>query len=126
MAEEENDVEFFGDHDIKDRVEKLWGKVFESSNKVLHHNKVFGFTGIEVIPSPNIHQMMNTLRVIGFVIDILLAGAEKNNLDHDARRQLLNAKNQIANMEQVAAALKIGDRDDYEVAVEALDKQMVI
>ena len=120
------DADFFGDDGIKQKVEALWAGVFQASNRVLHQHDTFGFSGIEIIPSPNIHQMMNTLRVLGFVIDILVDKAPEHNLDHGSVRQLLNAKQQISNMESVAAALKIGSRDDYEAAVAILDKQLVV
>lgn len=111
---------------IRQKVETLWANVFQASNRVLFQHGTFGFSGIEHIPSPNIHQMLNTLRVLGFVIDILVDKASSQDLDHDSVKQLLNAKQQIANMENVAAALKIGNVDDYEAAVAVLDKQMVI
>ena len=120
------DTELIDQVQIREKVETLWAKVFQASNRVLYQHGTFGFSGIELIPSPNIHQMLNTLRLLGFAIDILVEIAPSQNLDHDSIRQLLNAKQQIANMESVAAALKIGNVDDYEAAVAVLDKQMVV
>lgn len=115
--------EFFGDATVKDKVTELWAKVFDASNKVLHQNKVYGFGGIEIAPSPNIHDMMVTLLVLGAVIDVLYA---KLDLEYEQERQLLNAKAQITTMERVASALKARNRQDYDAAVAALDKQAVL
>lgn len=116
-------VDLFSEKEIKEKVELLWTKVFDSSNKVLHQSKKFGFAGIDKIPTPNIHEMLITLQMFSAVIDVLLTNAESVGLEYEVTRQLLNAKAQITTMEQLASALKAGNRDDYEVAVEALQKQ---
>jgi hypothetical protein len=115
--------EFFGDEGIKRQVEELWGKVFESSNRVLHQAKKFGFYGIEVIPSPNIHEMLVTLQLFSAVIEILVTNADAAGLEYEHTRQLLNAKAQITTMEQLASALRAGNREDFDRAVEALANQ---
>jgi hypothetical protein len=121
------DKEFFGEEIVRQKVEQLWTKVFESSNKVLHQHKVFGYTGIAVIPSPSIEERIFTLQVFSTLIDFLLNADGKVgvDLDYDQTRQLLNAKSQITTMEQLAAALKANNRQDYDVAVAALERQAV-
>lgn len=109
-----------GPDEVK-RVEELWARVFESSNKVLHQHTKYGFDGFKHVPRPNVHDMLVTLQIFSAVIDVLLA----TDMDYDPKRQLLNAKTQITNMERVALALDNHSREDYEEAVEALDKQAV-
>ncbi len=118
--------DFFGEKPVQEKVEALWAKIFESSNKVLHQHKVYGFSGIEVIPSPNVHEMLMALQVLSAVIDVLYAHAGKVDLPYEQQRQLLNAKAQITTMEQLASALKAGAREDYEAAVASLEQQAVI
>lgn len=120
-------TEFFAQEIVKQKIEDLWSKVFESSNKVLKEHKVYGFTGIAVIPDPNVHERLVALQVFSAVIDVLLNASKAGmELEYEQTRQLLNAKSQITNMERVAAALTAENREDYDVAVEALDKQLVI
>lgn len=119
-------VALLDDAGIKHRVEQLWAKVFESSNSIIKHARDYGFPGIEVIPSPNIHQILIHLQVFDALIDILLANASKiGELEYDEIRKLLNAKTQLVNMGRVATALKADNKDDFEAAVADLEKQAV-
>jgi len=110
----------FGPEDVE-RVEKLWSIVFESSNKVIHQHKKYGFDGFGEVPRPNVHDMLITMKLLSVVIDVLLTA----DLDYDQNRQLLNAKVQITNMEKLALALNAKNREDYDAAAEALEKQAV-
>lgn len=111
------------DPDIRQKVDALWAEVFTSSNKILHHAKFYGFMGMEVIPSPNIHQILLTLRIYDSVIGVLLDNAENCDLEHDELRLLFNAKQQILRMEAVAIALKIGDRGAFDLAIKQIEHQ---
>ena len=104
------------------RIEQVWSTVFRSSGKVLLDAKIYGFEALGELPAPNIHDMVRNLKVYGAIIDILYEG----NLPYEQQRQLLNAKNQITNLERVAAALIAGCRADFESALSALEKQAVI
>ena len=110
----------FGQTDSQ-KVEALWAKVFESSNKVLHQHLKFGFDGFERVPRPNVHDMLIQLQAFNALFDILL----RADLGYDNNRQLLNAKAQITNMERVALALDAQNREDYDAAVGALERQAV-
>lgn len=100
-------------------VEKLWGMVFESSNKVLLQHMKYGFDGHDQAPRPNVHDMLIGLKIFNVVFDVLL-GAD---FGYDENRQLLNAKAQITNMERLALALEHKRRDDYDAAVKAINDQ---
>jgi hypothetical protein len=101
------------------KVEALWAKVFESSNKVLHQHLKYGLSGFSEVPRPNVHDMLITLRVFDSVLDVL----SHLELPYDQSRQILNAKAQITNMERVALAVEASNEVDYDAAVEALERQ---
>lgn len=116
-------VELFEDAAIKRKVTEVWSKVFEASNKVISHANNYGFRGMEIIPSPNIHGMLVAMQIFSSIIDILITSAEKLEVPYDEVRLMLNAKEQITRMERVAAALKANNRDDFNVALDALENQ---
>ena len=125
MPGEQQIVELFQDAAIKQKVEEVWSKVFEASNKVLKHANNFGFTLMEIVPSPNIHEMLATLQIFSSVIDILLNHADKLGIDYDETRLMLNAREQLTRMERVAFALKANNKEDFDLSLEALEKQAV-
>lgn len=104
----------------KKRVEQIWAKVFESSNRVILQHEKFGFQGVVKLPHPDVHVMVVQLKYFGAIIDILIT-----ELPHDEQRMLLNAKRQITNMELLALALTTNNEADYRCAVEALERQAV-
>lgn len=119
-------IEYFGDPLIKSTVETAWAEVFKYSNKVIRDAGYFGFYGLEVIPNPNIHQMLASLSVVDSALDIMLTScAEMVTLQYDATKMILNAKQQILNLENVANSLKAQNRDDFDRAMERLQKQAV-
>lgn len=116
-------IELFEDIVIKQRVAVVWEKVFAASNKVISHANNYGFLGMGIIPSPNIHEMLITLQIFSSIIDILITNADKLDVEYEETRLMLNAKEQITRMERLATALKANNRDDYEVALAALETQ---
>lgn len=118
-----NNNELFDDLLIKAKVESVWNKVFESSNKVIAQARSHGFLGMEVVPNPNIHTMLVSLQAFTALIDIIITNAEVFNVDYDATRLLINAKEQITRMEKVAAALKANNREDFDAAIGEIERQ---
>ena len=116
-------TDFFGDDAVKALVEKAWESVFITSNKVIRDAGIFGFEGIEVIPNPNIHQMLTTLTIVSNVLDFMLSLSSEAEIDYDARRLILNAKQQILTLERVATALKAVNREDFNQAMQDLKSQ---
>lgn len=104
---------------VAEKVETLWAKVFESSNRVLVQHLKYGLSGFSEVPRPNVHDMLITLRVFDSVMDVL----SQLDLPYEQSRQILNAKAQITNMERVALAVEASNQADYDAAVEALDRQ---
>lgn len=108
--------------EVQERVEKLWSLVFTASAKIIKDAKIYGFTGIGQLPAPNVHDMVRHLQVFGAILDILYSFDQP----YEQQRQILNAKRQIATMEQLAAALIADKKEDYEEALAALEKQCVV
>lgn len=104
----------------KKRVEQIWAKVFESSNRVILQHGKFGFQGVAQLPHPDVHMMVVQLKYFGAIIDILIG-----EMPHDEQRLLLNAKRQITNMELLALALQTNSQEDYQSAIDALERQAV-
>jgi hypothetical protein len=123
---ENNNKEFFGDDAIKLFVERLWSKVFEASNKLIRDTKLFGFSEIEALPNPNVHQMLASLTVIDVVLDQIMMMDQDGTVSIGDTRLLINAKQQIFNMTMIAAALKAKDRESYDEAVRRLHDQAQI
>lgn len=119
-------VELSANEDVLKKVEQVWAVVFQSSNKVIKQAKDYGFLGIELIPSPNIHQILVHLQVFDALIDILLSCGKDHGLEYEQERQLLNAKAQLVKMGQLAAAVKANKKDDFDKALAALKAQAVL
>lgn len=100
------------------KVEQLWAKTFEYSNRIIHQVRNFGFPGIGKMDAPKMSDMLITLQMISAVIEVLIANSE-----YDEMRLLLNVKKQITNMELVASAWKAGNQEDFDNAVASLECQ---
>lgn len=118
-------VELFADAEIKQKVEEVWAKVFEASNRVLKHANNFGFSMMEIVPSPNIHEMLTTLQIFSSVLDILINHADKLGIEYDETRLMLNAREQLTRMERVAFALKANNKEDFDLWLRELERQAV-
>jgi len=113
--------QYFGDEEIKALVEELWSAVFKTSNTLIQATKAFGFLDIAILPNPNIFQMLNSLTIIDNMIDIILPLDQDGKVNSSVN--LLNAKQQILNMEMIASAIKDQNRDAYDAAVRRLQNQ---
>jgi hypothetical protein len=105
---------------IKARVNVVWEKVFLASSIVIAQAKKFGFLGMDIIPDPNIHQMLVTIRLLDDQIDTFV---DHEDVEYNEERLMLNAKKQLAKMEIVAAALKANNREDFDAAIAELEGQ---
>ena len=102
----------------------LWSKVFQLSNTILHQNKMFGFDGIkEKAPDPNVTVIVQYCRFFDQAFDSVMMFDDIEDIGYEARRCVLNAKKVVTTMEQLALAVKEGNKADYDAAVEILEKQ---
>ena len=104
-------------------VATAWADVFATSNLVIRQSGLYGFNGIELIPNPNIHQMLASMSVVSVMLDKITEKLDRVDLDPNDTRLLLNAKQQILRLEQVAAALLAKDENLYNQAIKELEKQ---
>lgn len=110
---------------VKQKLEQLWSKVFANSGEVLRQHVQHGFDGVKN-GNPDIEHRLQLLHDIEAFFDILLNATLFGELEYEQQRQILNAKQQINNMEMVAAAVKADKEEDYASAVATLDKQLAI
>lgn len=112
------DAEFFDVEQNKQLVEKFWGITFKSSNRLISAIRNFGFAGVEKMSAPGLEEMLITLGEISSVMDGLVLISE-----YDDIRLLLNAKQQIIFMEQLATAWRARNQKDFDEALATLQKQ---
>lgn len=123
MNGEEIIQQLLDDHTIQVQVAEVWEEVFSASKKVIEHANLFGFEKMGVVPTPNIHDILLTLRIFNSIIDILLSRAESMDAAFDETRIMLNAKQQLLRMEMIANALKANDKSSYEHYIKELSGQ---
>ena len=109
--------------DANTLIQQSWENVFKVSNKVIHQSGVYGFDGIELIPNPNVHQMLASLSVISGMLTNIIGILGKTSLDTESVRLLLNSQTTIGILESVASALISGERDSYDKAIADLKRQ---
>ena len=117
-------IVLFEDKIIKKAVYSMWEKVMSGTNTLIFQAKAYGFSKIEVIPDPNIHQMIAALRGIESVLDVIIDQGLFDKMEYDDIRRALNAREAIRKMEYVAIALKANDQDAYDQAIDELTKQV--
>jgi len=114
------EVLLLDDIKIQQRVAKVWAEVFLASSIVIDHSKKYGFLGMEIIPNPNIRQLLLSVRLLEEMIDTFINHEE---LEYEEKRLMLNAKKQLTMMNLVAAALTAGNHEDFNVAMNSLETQ---
>lgn len=102
------------------KVHTAWELVFSFSNKVLADEKRFGFVGMELIPDPDIHQMMAALSGMSSILSHV---TKEFTLPPEVIRLIINAQSQITKMDAVASALKANDEKAFNLAMAELDAQ---
>lgn len=99
-------------------VEKVWGEVFQVADKVLKAHLKFGFTQFVSGISPSIEEIVLGLRTVELVLDALY-----EQFDYEEQRLVMNSKQQILWIQEIATALQHGDKDRYEAAVSKMSSQ---
>ncbi|MCU7372822.1 hypothetical protein PEC18_18650 [Paucibacter sp. O1-1] len=103
------------------KVIELWATVFKASNECLRQATTYGFDAMHQA-SPNIHEIVQGLVILEAAIGAVLADPQ---LDWEHQRHLHNAKEQLARMSRLAAALQADDRDAFDTTLALLEKQAV-
>ncbi len=127
MADESNVSEFFNDIQIKVEVERIWGEIFDSAFQVIRNSDLYAFEEIEIKSNPNIHQLIAATSMLEFMLDRTIEYVEcMDEVDHSLIRMLINARQQIVLLKEIATALKIKDKDLFETSIKQLKKQAPI
>lgn len=106
--------------EISAEVEEIYGKIFESTNKILTAHVKFGFTGIAANIHPKLEDMLLSLSVISSLLDSVSSSVKFN---HSEERVLLNSRQMIWLVEGVVLALKSDSEQGYEDAIGLMRKQ---
>ena len=112
-------MEFVVVDENQQKVEDLWARTFDYSNKIIKKVRKLGFTRFGDIKSPNVEEMLITLQMMSAVFEVLGAHAD----DVDEVRLLLNAKQQILFMELLVSAWKSSDQGEFNKLVGQLENQ---
>jgi len=123
MTGQDTKVSLFEDEIIKSKILKAWEDVFKASGNVIRDSGLYGFDGMELIPNPNIHQMMKSLKVVAVILADISENLDKIDFDAEQIRLVINAQEQIRRMERAATGLLIEDRGMFEAAIAELDGQ---
>lgn len=118
----ENEWDDFLEKEIIREIEKCWHEVYTASRRIVEDAKVFGFHYME-IASPNIHQILDSLRVIEFEMSLIWEKQIEGELNIDDTRLIHNIQQQILNMKQMATALARKDKSLYDEALRCISNQ---
>ena len=113
------DKEPLNSEETKHKVEELWARTFEYSNKIIEKVQKLGFTRLGEMVTPNVEEMLITLQIMSAVFEVLGAHAD----DEDETRLLLNARQQILRMELLVSTWKAGDQEEFDKVVGELERQ---
>lgn len=102
----------------------VWNEVFKASNEVLLHAERYGYSGMTIVPDPNIHGILEQVKVMSRSLDTLSVLAN-GGFDYDENRLLLNAREQMTRMERLALALTNDKRGDFDVELALMKSQAV-
>lgn len=124
---ETNVSEFFDDIHVKEEVEKIWGEIFDSTYQVIKNSDLYAFEEIEIKSNPNIHQLIAATSMLEFMLDRTIEYVEcMDEIDYSLIRMLINARQQIVLLKDIATALKIKDKQLFESSVRQLKTQAPI
>lgn len=104
---------------IQDEVEAAWSGIFKVVNTVVDHHVQFGFKLIESKINPSFQDILLSLKMMEALLDVFPV----DDVEYATSRMILNAKQQINNIELVVTALKHKRQDDYEAAIARLRTQ---
>lgn len=103
----------------KHKVEELWSRTFDYSNKIFAKVQQLGFHRLGEMKTPNVEEMEITLQIMSAVLEILGVHAD----DEEEIRLLLNAKQQILRMALLVSSWKTGNQDEFDKIVGELERQ---
>ncbi len=107
---------------IHTKVVAIWEKVFGASNKIIVSAKIYGFHGIGIIPDPNIHDIVRSVRVVRSMLQEINSF---DDLHFEDNRLILNSIAQLTTMELLALSVQNNDRESFDELLSGLNGQAV-
>lgn len=104
-------------------VQKLWGHVVTSCNRVLHHAEVYGFQLMD-LPDPNIHQMANVIDTV--VLPVLDELARRYDFSPESGMKVANIRTYAMHLRAINIAIKENDSVAYYKNVDLLMAEPMI
>jgi len=100
---------------------EIWDKVQGTVQDLIRQDANWGFSKIVFVENPSLLQLINAAEMLESFIDSVL----KHRLgeQYDETRRLLNCKNQVVNIQSVAAAALAGNQEDYDLFLSRLKSQ---
>lgn len=99
---------------------EVWqNSVIKTVNDILKAHRIFGFQGIEANLNPKIEDVLHGLGLAEYMLNDFLA----HDLSHEETRAVLNSKQCVLVIQRIAVALKNGDQEAYQHAIQQLDSQ---
>ena len=103
------------------RVEELWAEILETADKIVKVHLKFGFAQFPDKISPSIEDILLSLKAVESVLDTIHFA-----LEYSEQRKVMNAKQQILWVQDIAEALKHKDEDRYQAAMAKIAKQSFV
>lgn len=105
---------------IQHIVSTAWDRIIGVINKILEVHHEFGFESFKARMNPSVDEVIENLAFIEFVITTFL---DRDVLDHDQTKAVLNSKQCVLYLQRLAAALKNKDKEEYDAAINDLRNQ---
>lgn len=102
-------------------VEELWFEIFKTADKIFKVHLKFGFEQFTDKLSPSIEEILLSLKAVESLLDGI-----HHALDYSEQRSVMNAKQQILWVQDVAEALQHRDEIRYANAMKKIGKQAFV
>ncbi|MHA2773750.1 hypothetical protein ACXZ7F_20915 [Vibrio harveyi] len=111
------------DAELIREVSELWDSVVRVCNKTLRHADVFGFHLMHV-PDPNVTSVIQAIELQAS--PMLEALINRGYLRAEDEIKLINIQTYLNLLQDIVVALRAGNRDDFDTAVEALSREPMV
>ena len=108
--------------EMEDTVVEIWGAVCSNIEQVLRECQLYGLAGILMIRDPSIQERIDALKTFDRVCQIIVDNIPGE--DYSIVRMMLNAKQQIINLEILLSAAQNDDSDGFDRAQEVLRRHI--
>jgi hypothetical protein len=109
---------------LEELSETIWNEVCHNVGVVLEECKWYGLAGILIAPDPTLESRIGALKRFDKVCTVIVTALEEQNGKHYSTiKTMLNAKQQMVNLELLLNAAKNADEEGFKEAQLKLDGQ---